>query len=134
MAYDENMSGEEEESGTLYQDLFSGKQEKALIGINPWSTCLWRRDDWEPLIGKEKYDSIQGCGVYEVTHQDFAKICEEISDYHVRKDCVWKPSPAEVAESCDEAGTGNRWFRMSDAFTEYVGRATPKLALEDFVD
>jgi len=121
-------------SEATYQDLFSGKTEKLLIGINPWNTGLYWRKEWEPRIGKEKYDAIEGCGVYEITHQDFVKICEGISKYKTERGHEWSPDPAGIAAGCDEAGTGNRWFGMSDVFTEFVAHATPIMALADFVD
>jgi len=133
---------EEDEDGTLYRDLFSGKTNKVTIGVVPCSTSLWRSDQWDPIFGKDFFDKLPGTGVYEITHAEFVGICEGISKEkictHKDKDMCekygWHPTPEQVAKFCDISGTGSRSFRMSVTFSEFIGRAKPIYDLDDIVE
>jgi len=124
---------EDEDDDSMWENLFSGHTKKVTIAVCPCSTSLWRTDQWEPVFGENFFDKLPNYGVYEITHLDFVKICNGISKKRALSQ-AWHPTPEKVAKACDTAGIGSRWFRMSDTFSEYIGRSKPILELDSVID
>jgi hypothetical protein len=106
-----------------FVDLFEGKIDKLLIAVRIDHT----RANFDDCLD----------GVYEMTHQEFVKICVIAAsldnDEARRQGIVGTVTPQSVAQSCDDFGLADPWFSQSHEVAVWIESKKPVMPLDGFV-
>ena len=111
------------ETDMPFMDLYEGKLTRLLISV---------------MISGTQAESSLPDGVYELTHQEFVRICEALAE-HSRETAlrINRPdrimTPHFVAALCDTEGLGDRWFRLGQPVADWIQSKKPLMVVDAFI-